>query len=72
MRPLGMDGHRKLADIFNSLRVPAGARWNWPVVLSGDDIVWLAGLRMGHEARLTPQTRTAVQLRVDLTERASE
>lgn len=72
MRPLGMDGHRKLADIFNSLRVPAGARRNWPVVLSGDDIVWLAGLRMGHEARLTPQTRTAVQLRVELTERASE
>jgi tRNA(Ile)-lysidine synthetase-like protein len=71
MRPLGMRGHRKLADIFNSLHIPAGARRHWPVVTSGDEVVWLAGLRIGHEARLTAGTRTAVQLRVELAEEAS-
>lgn len=66
MQPLGMRGHSKLTDIFNRLRIPAGARARWPVVTSGGDIVWLAGLRIGHEARLTEGTRKAVQLRIEL------
>jgi tRNA(Ile)-lysidine synthase len=66
MQPLGMSGHSKLADIFNRLRIPAGARARWPVVTSGGDIVWLAGLRIGHGARLTKGTRKAVQLRIEL------
>jgi tRNA(Ile)-lysidine synthase len=68
MRPLGMQGHRKLSDIFSSLRIPAGARRNWPVVTSGGDIVCLAGLRIGHDVRLTRETRQAVELRVELSE----
>jgi tRNA(Ile)-lysidine synthase len=71
MQPLGMSGHRKLADIFNSLHIPAGARRNWPVVTSGAEVVWLAGLRLGHAARLTRRTRRAVQLRVELAEGTS-
>jgi len=72
MQPLGMRGHRKLADVFNSLHIPAGARRNWPVVTSGEDVVWLAGLRIGHAARLTPSTRTAVEFRVELGEGTTE
>jgi len=68
MQPLGMHGHRKLADIFNSLHIPAGARPRWPVVTSDDEIVWLAGLRLSETARLTPTTRSVVHLRVDLGE----
>jgi tRNA(Ile)-lysidine synthase len=69
MRPLGMDGHRKLADIFNSLHIPSAARRRWPVVLSGDAIVCLAGLRLAQEARLTARSRLAVRLRIELAER---
>jgi tRNA(Ile)-lysidine synthase len=72
MQPLGMRGHRKLADIFSSLHIPAGARRAWPVVTSGEDVVWLAGLRIGHAARLTDGTRTAVQLSVELGEGTNE
>ena len=72
MRPLGMQGHRKLSDIFNSQRIPAGARRRWPVVISGDRVVCLAGLRIDNDVRLTSTTRDAVQLRVELTEGASE
>ena len=68
MRPLGMQGHRKLADIFNSLRIPSGARRRWPVVLSGETVVWLAGLRIAHDVRLTEATRRAVRLRLDIPE----
>jgi len=62
MQPLGMRGRRKLADIFNSLHVPPSARARWPVVVSGDEIVWLAGLRLAHTVRLTSSTRRAVSL----------
>jgi tRNA(Ile)-lysidine synthase len=72
MRPLGMSGHRKLADIFNSLRIPAGARRNWPVITSAEEVVWLAGLRIGHAARVTPHTRRAVQLRLEFEEGTAE
>jgi tRNA(Ile)-lysidine synthetase-like protein len=64
MQPLGMRGHRKLADIFNSLHIPPAARRRWPVVLSGDEVVWLAGLRIAHPVRVTDATRRAVRLRV--------
>ena len=70
MRPLGMQGHRKLSDIFNSLRIPTDARRRWPVVLSGDTVVWLTGLRMGHEVRMTEATGRAVQLRFEIPEGA--
>lgn len=65
MQPLGMDGHRKLADIFNSLRIPPEARRRWPVVLSGDEVVWLAGLRLSHIARVTATATRAVRLRIE-------
>jgi tRNA(Ile)-lysidine synthase len=68
MRPLGMQGHRKLADIFNSFHIPASARRRWPVVLSGDTVVWLTGLRIAHEARMTEATRRAVRLRFEIPE----
>ena len=68
MRPLGMQGHRKLGDIFNSLHIPSAARRRWPVVVSGEAIVWLAGLRISDDARVTPSTRQVVRLRLELPE----
>jgi tRNA(Ile)-lysidine synthase len=71
MRPLGMLGHRKVADIFNGLHIPGGARRNWPIVLSGGEVVCLVGLRIGHDVRLTSDTRRAMQLRFVLAEGAA-
>lgn len=65
MQPLGMNGRRKLGSIFNTMKIPAPARERWPVVWSGNSIVWLVGLRMGHAFRLTPSTRRAVTLVLD-------
>ncbi len=68
MRPLGMAGHRKLGDIFNSLHIPSGARRRWPVVLSGEVIVWLTGLRISDEVRVTEDTRQAVRLLLEFSQ----
>ena len=63
-RPLGLGGHStKLADFMVNNKVPAEQRGRWPLVVSGDDIVWVAGLRLDEGYRVTPETRRVVRLR---------
>ncbi len=62
MRPLGMEGSRKLSDLLVDAKVPRRERQATPVVRDGDRIVWLAGVRMSDEYRVRPGTRRAVRL----------
>lgn len=62
MRPLGMEGSRKLSDLLVDAKVPRRDRGNTPVVRNGECIVWLAGVRMSEEYRVTPTTRRAVRI----------
>lgn len=62
MRPFGMTGSRKLSDLLTDEKVPRRVRGAVPVVRDGERIVWLAGVRMSDEYRVTPQTRRAVRL----------
>jgi len=62
MRPLGMSGTRKLSDLLIDAKVPRRMRRATPVVRDGDRVVWLAGVRMSEEFRVTPATSTAMRL----------
>jgi tRNA(Ile)-lysidine synthase len=62
MRPLGMKGSRKLADLLIDEKVPRRQRSAMPVVRDGDRIIWLAGVRMSDEYRVGVDTRRAVRL----------
>lgn len=62
MRPLGMDGTRKLSDMLVDEKVPRRLRPEVPVVRDGDRIVWVAGVRMSHEYRITDSTARAYRL----------
>ncbi len=62
MRPLGMTGSRKLSDLLIDAKVPRRLRGVTPVVRDGERIVWLAGVRMSEEYRVTEQTTRAVRL----------
>jgi tRNA(Ile)-lysidine synthase len=62
MRPLGMEGSRKLQDVLTDAKVPARQRPLVPVVRDGERIVWLAGVRMSEEYRVGPDTRRAIRL----------
>jgi tRNA(Ile)-lysidine synthase len=44
IRPLGMDGSKKLAEVFGSRQVPRAARPGYPVIISGDDLLWVPGV----------------------------
>ena len=43
--PLGMSGSKKLQDFLTDAKVPRTHRDSIPIVLSGDQIIWLVGQR---------------------------
>jgi tRNA(Ile)-lysidine synthase len=64
IRPLGMAGTTKVAELLVNQHIPLLARARWPLVLAGDQVVWVMGLRMAHDVRLTRESREAVVLRL--------
>jgi tRNA(Ile)-lysidine synthase len=44
MRPAGLGGTKTLQDLFTDRKVPRELRRTLPVVTSGDEIVWVAGV----------------------------
>ncbi|QQE79425.1 tRNA lysidine(34) synthetase TilS [Alicyclobacillus sp. SO9] len=58
IQPLGMNGRKKLQDIFVDAKVPKQMRRVWPVVCVGREIVWVPGL-LRTQARLVAAHETA-------------
>ena len=44
--PLGMEQSVKVKDYFIARKVPGGKRRRIPLLLSGDDIIWVVGMRI--------------------------
>lgn len=61
-QPLGMSGTIKLSDFFVNRKIPRISRARWPLVVAGEDIVWVAGLRISEKYRLKAESRRAVRL----------
>jgi tRNA(Ile)-lysidine synthase len=64
IRPLGMQGSKKLHDIFVDGKVPRSARCRIPVVADDVNLVWVPGLAVSNEARVTEATRRSLLLAV--------
>jgi tRNA(Ile)-lysidine synthase len=60
--PLGMKGKQKLSDFFVNHKMPLPHKRQQWVILSGDDIVWLVGQRLDDRYKVTPQTKSIVQI----------
>jgi tRNA(Ile)-lysidine synthase len=62
-RPLGMGGHSmKLSDFMINNNLPRRARPGWPLVVSGEEIAWVPGYRMGEKFTIKENTRQIVHL----------
>jgi tRNA(Ile)-lysidine synthase len=63
LQPLGLSGRTKsVQDLFVDARVPRRARDSWPLVVVGDSIVWIPGLRLDERFRVTPATARVLEL----------
>ncbi len=64
--PLGMGGrHKKLQDIFTDAKVPRDRRGLVPLAEDANGLVWVAGHCLAERARVTPETRRSLYLRVE-------
>jgi tRNA(Ile)-lysidine synthetase-like protein len=61
--PLGAKGAKSLKSFLIDRKVPAEKRLTLPLVCSGDEIVWIVGVRIGESVRITEKTRRFLVLR---------
>jgi tRNA(Ile)-lysidine synthase len=61
-RPIGMRGRAKLQDFFVNAKVPRAQRDRVPLVLSGDDIIWVVGYRISESFKVTEKTGRSIRL----------
>lgn len=64
--PVGMTGSKKLQDIFVDAKVPVRLRDRVPLLASGDDVLWVIGLRLDRRYLASDGTSTSVTLNVVL------
>lgn len=60
--PLGMKGKKKLSDLFGERKLTSEQKAAVPVILSGDIIVWVGGIRLDDRFKITKTTRSFYQL----------
>lgn len=62
--PAGFGKKKKLQDYFVDEKVPRDERDKVPLVLSGEDIVWIAGYRGDERFNITSDTKKIVMLEI--------
>jgi tRNA(Ile)-lysidine synthase len=65
LQPLGMHGHTvKVSDLMINQKIARAARQAWPVVVCGDQIVWIPGLRLAEPFRITAYSSRSILLQL--------
>jgi len=62
MRPLGAPGKKKIARIFNDLKIPADCRLCYPLVVKDNMPVAILGLKIADRYKITDETTTVLLL----------
>jgi len=64
IQPLGMEGEKKMQDIFVDKHIARDERITTPLFFADTRCLWVAGLCLDHRARLTASTRRIVRLSI--------
>ena len=59
--PLGVNGTQKVKKYFINHKIPAAQRQICPLLLSGGNIIWIAGHRIDNAVKVSPQTRRVLK-----------
>lgn len=66
--PLGLSGTQKVKDFFINTKVPRPQRARCPVLVSGDEIIWLVGYRTSEIGKITEETQNILKAELAITE----
>jgi tRNA(Ile)-lysidine synthase len=64
LRPAGMDGTKKLQDLFVDAKLTKEARATLPLVVSDDTILWVVGMRRCREHPVRESSRKVLRMSV--------
>lgn len=62
--PLGLNGKKKLKNLFIDLKIPRSERSKIPLVISGEDICWVAGWRIDERFKIGDKTKKILKLTI--------
>ncbi len=62
-RPLGLKGSKKVSRFFIDRKIPQALRSRIPLVLSGGEIVWIAGIEIGQAFCLDSQSTRVLEMK---------
>lgn len=60
--PLGMRGTKKLKDFFIDEKIPKEERDKVPLIVDGEDIVWILGYRISNKYKITEKTKKVIMI----------
>ena len=64
--PFSMTGKKKVSDFFIDEKINRFSKEDTWLLVSGDDIVWIAGLRLDNRFRITTETKNILEISINL------
>jgi tRNA(Ile)-lysidine synthase len=62
LAPLGLKGTQKVKKIFIDRKIAPNERQRYPLLVSGDQILWVVGLRQSEVAQIAPATTRCLKV----------
>lgn len=62
IKPFGMNGTKKVSDIFNDAKVSGAEKNTIPLLCKGKDILWVAGLRRSAHYTVSSDTTNIIKV----------
>jgi len=63
-QPLGMTGHRKIKDLFIDNKLTLSLRAKLPLLVLGEEVIWIPGCGRSERAKVTAQTTAILRLKL--------
>jgi tRNA(Ile)-lysidine synthase len=63
-QPLGMRGHKKVKELFIEKKVPLEVRATLPLLIAGEDILWIPGYGRSEIAKVGAATKEVVKVKL--------
>jgi len=64
IRPLGLGGSKKVQDVFVDAKIPRQVRHRAPLIVDDEKVIWIAGLALSDDVKVTEATTEFLILRV--------
>lgn len=61
-QPLGMAGHKKVKDLFIQKKAPLSTRAVLPLLVTGDEVLWVPGYGRSEIGRIGPHSKEILHL----------